>query len=97
MKFLIRIIAVASALVAPAFALAQSSQPLTRAQVRQELIQLEQAGYNPMNYYYIESLQAAEAKIARRRAAQGVDAAGVGDQQALAQAEARAPLNVVRK
>ncbi|VWB60566.1 purine nucleoside phosphorylase [Burkholderia lata] len=84
MKPLIRTIAVASVFAAPAFAFAQSSQPLTRAQVRQELIELEQAGYNPMDYYYAESLRAAEEKIARQRAAQGADATDFGGQQALA-------------
>jgi hypothetical protein len=46
---------------------AQSSQPLTRAQVRAELVQLEKAGYNPAtanDYDYPANIQAAEARVA---------------------------------
>lgn len=65
MKALIQAIVIASALAAPALAFAQEAQPLTREQVRNELKELERAGYNPMDYYYMESLQAAKEKIAR--------------------------------
>jgi hypothetical protein len=38
----------AAVLLVPAVAFAQSSEPLTREQVRAQLVQLEQAGYNPL-------------------------------------------------
>ncbi|NHV31124.1 DUF4148 domain-containing protein [Burkholderia sp. D-99] len=90
MKSLIRTLVVAAALAAPAITFAQETQPLTRAQVRNELVQLERAGYNPMDYYYADSLQAAEAKIARQQAESG-------SKQVMSQAEAHSPLNVARK
>ena len=43
-KSLIPAVALASALVAPAVSFAQSNGPVTRAQVRAELVQLEKAG-----------------------------------------------------
>ena len=44
-KFLISALVLSSALAAPAFAFAQNNGPVTRAQVKAELIQLEKAGY----------------------------------------------------
>ncbi|MBZ5790515.1 DUF4148 domain-containing protein [Burkholderia contaminans] len=92
MKSLIRTLVVATALAAPAVVFAQETQPLTRAQVRAEL---EHAGYNPMDYYYAESLQVAEAKVARQHK---LDAqAESGSKQVMFQAEAHSPLNITRK
>ena len=48
MKTLISAVVVAAALVAPVASFAQSNQPLTRAEVRAQLVQLEKAGYNPI-------------------------------------------------
>ncbi|MDR5752753.1 MULTISPECIES: DUF4148 domain-containing protein [unclassified Caballeronia] len=64
MKTLIRVAAVVLA-VSPLVTYAQSEQPLTRAQVRAELVQLEKAGYDPAlrDPYYPNNLQAAEAKV----------------------------------
>jgi hypothetical protein len=64
MKSLIQAVVVAAALAAPVAVFAQSNQPLTRAQVRAELVQLENAGYN-----YPADVQAAEAKVAAQNAA----------------------------
>ncbi len=48
MKTLISAVAVAAALAVPALSFAQQSDaPLSRAQVRAELTQLEKAVYNP--------------------------------------------------
>lgn len=60
-------------LAAPLASYAQASNaPVTRAQVRQELKELEQAGYNPSDWYnYPENLQAAERKVAAIHARQG--------------------------
>jgi hypothetical protein len=62
---LIKSLIVAAVVAVPVISFAQSSQPLTRAQVRAELVQLQQAGYNPAADYtkYPLNLQAAEARV----------------------------------
>jgi hypothetical protein len=72
MKSLIKAVAVALVLAAPVASFAQSNQPLTRAQVRAELVQLEKAGYNPTtanDYDYPANIQAAEARVAAQNGA----------------------------
>ncbi|MFM0206260.1 DUF4148 domain-containing protein [Paraburkholderia sediminicola] len=54
-------------LAAPALSFAQSNAPVTRAEVRADLVRLEQAGYNPSrgnDADYPADIQAAEATIA---------------------------------
>ncbi|MFP3563526.1 DUF4148 domain-containing protein [Paraburkholderia sp. SIMBA_030] len=67
MKSLIKAVAIAVVLAAPVASFAQSSQqPVTRAQVRNELIQLERAGYNPAlsnDTNYPADIQAAERRV----------------------------------
>ncbi|USU19989.1 DUF4148 domain-containing protein [Paraburkholderia fungorum] len=67
MKSLIKAVAIAAILAAPVASFAQSSQqPLTRAEVRSQLIQLEQAGYNPAtsnDTNYPSDIQAAESRV----------------------------------
>ncbi|MBP0590918.1 DUF4148 domain-containing protein [Paraburkholderia sp. LEh10] len=78
MKSLIKAVAVAAVLAVPVMSFAQSSQPVTRAQVRAELVQLEKTGYVPSNSndtQYPANIQAAEAKVA---AANGSETGGVG-------------------
>jgi hypothetical protein len=69
MKTLISAVAIAAALVVPAASFAQASQPVTRAQVRAELVQLEKAGYNPTTDYadYPANIQAAQARVDAQR------------------------------
>jgi len=65
---------VAVAFAVPALAFAQANVPLTRAQVRAELVQLEKAGYRPGDgdhTTYPVKIQAAEAKIAAQNNAVG--------------------------
>ncbi|WP_250504300.1 DUF4148 domain-containing protein [Caballeronia sp. AZ7_KS35] len=59
-------IVVAAALAIPAASSFAQSQPVTRAQVKAELVQLERAGYNPTadQTTYPAQIQAAEAKVA---------------------------------
>ncbi|WNC95101.1 DUF4148 domain-containing protein [Paraburkholderia sp. FT54] len=70
MKSLVSAVALASALAAPAVSFAQQSNgPVTRAQVRDELVQLEKAGWRPAmgmgnNPNYPAGIQAAEARVA---------------------------------
>lgn len=72
MKSAFAVVAVLAALNTPLAAFAQSNdQPLTRAQVRAQLVELEQAGYNPADWVnYPENIQAAEAKVAAKHAAE---------------------------
>jgi hypothetical protein len=64
-------VVIASALAAPAFAFAQSNDPVTRAQVKAELVQLERAGYNPAGdqTHYPDAIQVAEQKVAAQNGA----------------------------
>jgi hypothetical protein len=72
MKTLIGLTLAISAIAAPALSFAQSAEaPITRAQVRAELVRLEQAGYSPSasdDANYPADIQAAEAKVAAQDA-----------------------------
>ncbi|MDR5882388.1 DUF4148 domain-containing protein [Caballeronia sp. LZ032] len=68
--------------------------PLTRAQVKAELAQLEQAGYSPATGEepnYPNDIQAAEAKVAAQRAAAGDAHESYGGSQAGAAAAGSGP------
>ncbi|MFM0641785.1 DUF4148 domain-containing protein [Paraburkholderia metrosideri] len=76
MKTLISAVVVAAALVAPVASFAQSNQPVTRAEVRAQLVQLEKAGYNPIGDQidYPANIQAAQARVeAQNGTAQAVN------------------------
>ena len=71
MKLLICALATLSVTAFPAVSFAQSGEPLTRAQVIAELIEVENAGFHPAYVDYRDypgNLQAAEARIAAKRA-----------------------------
>jgi hypothetical protein len=91
MKSLIKAAVVVASLVAPVVVFAQSNQPVTRAQVRAELAQLEQAGYHPggEDPYYPNDLQAAEAKVAANNGATDVGGVAGGSSNAGRPAVAR--------
>ncbi|WP_144158975.1 DUF4148 domain-containing protein [Paraburkholderia sp. BCC1885] len=79
MKSLIKAVAIAAVLAAPVVSFAQTNEPVTRAQVRAELIQIEKAGYNPStsnDYDYPANIQAAEARVATQNGQ--ADATGYG-------------------
>ena len=66
-KIFVCLAVAAGALAAPALSFAQSNGPVTRAEVRADLVRVEQAGYQPArgeDVYYPANIQAAEAKIA---------------------------------
>ena len=65
MKSLIQAVVIAAVLAAPVASFAQSNQPVTRAQVRAELVQLEKAGYQPghADPHYPADIQAAQARV----------------------------------
>jgi len=65
MKSMIRIV-VATVAIASSFSVfAQSNAPVTRAQVKAQLVQLERAGYNPAanDANYPQQLNAAQARV----------------------------------
>ncbi|SAK83376.1 membrane protein [Caballeronia pedi] len=66
---------VAAAVAIPALSFAQSSQPVTRAEVRAQLVELQKAGYDPASdqTQYPRNIQAAQARI---DAAHGLTAYG---------------------
>jgi hypothetical protein len=73
MKSLIQAVVIAAALVAPVASFAQQTNaPITRAQVRAELIQLEAAGYHPgiSDPFYPANIQAAEARVAAQNSSE---------------------------
>ena len=75
MKPVINALIAVSALVVPVLSFSQQSpSPVTRAQVRAELAELVQAGYQPGrdDPYYPRDIQAAEAKVAAQHATTGV-------------------------
>lgn len=66
-KMLVGLALAVATLGAPVLSFAQSNAPLTRAEVRADLVRVEQAGYNPSrgnDVDYPADIQAAEAKIA---------------------------------
>lgn len=79
MKALIKAVLISCALAAPAVAFAQASNdPVTRAEVRADLVRVEQAGYHPgrKDIYYPDDIQAAEAKVAAQSPSLAMSSAG---------------------
>jgi len=71
MNAIAKIVVSLAVVAAPTLVFAQDQNgPLTRAQVKAELVQLEQAGYSPAmgeQANYPADIQAAEAKVAAQR------------------------------
>src|SRR5258707_8713191 len=65
MKSLIQAVVVAAVLAVPAVSFAQSNQPVTRAEVKAQLVQIEKAGYDPAGdqTQYPANIQAAQARV----------------------------------
>lgn len=80
MKSLISAVAVAALFAVPVASFAQSNQPVTRAQVRAELAQLEQAGYNPGADHaaYPVEIQAAEKRVSTENGTAQAQTSGYG-------------------
>jgi hypothetical protein len=71
MKTLVKAAAFVAAIAMPLVSFAQTAQPVTRAQVKAELVQLENAGYRPSDFsdtHYPDNILAAEAKVAAQKA-----------------------------
>ncbi|MHA7683816.1 DUF4148 domain-containing protein [Cupriavidus sp. PET2-C1] len=96
MKAIVRTVLLSCALAVPALSFAQSEPaPLTRAEVRADLIRLEQAGYQPGrgdDATYPQDIQAAEAKVAAQAAAAAKGDTASMPPQAQAQAQAQASM-----
>jgi Domain of unknown function (DUF4148) len=97
MKSLIFAVAAASVLSMPLASFAQSNHPLTRAEVKADLVRVEKAGYNPVaaDPYYPADIQAAESRVAQQQGLENtsVGGAAAGSAQSGAAVEAR-PMNV---
>jgi hypothetical protein len=81
MKSFFKAVAILVVAAAPLSSFAQSNQPVTRAQVRAELVQVEEAGYNPTtanSLDYPANIQAAEARAAVQNDTVQGDAAAYG-------------------
>jgi hypothetical protein len=72
-KSFVPALVIASALAVPALAQAQQNAPVTRAEVKADLVQLERAGYNPASDQttYPANIQAAEARVNAQPASYG--------------------------
>jgi hypothetical protein len=67
--------------VTPVPSTTQSSQPLTRPQVREQLVQIEKAGYDPHlgnDTNYPADVQAAQARVQANEATAQADTSGFG-------------------
>lgn len=73
-------IAILGVLIFPLASLAQTTAPVTRAQVRAQLVQIEKAGYNPArrDNNYPADIQAAEARVAARESDGTMAVSGMG-------------------
>lgn len=79
MKMLLPAVLISCVLGATTLAFAQASNaPITRAEVRADLIRVEKAGYNPhgSDLYYPADIQAAEAKVAAQDGSSAAQAVG---------------------
>ncbi|NTX24631.1 DUF4148 domain-containing protein [Burkholderia cepacia] len=92
MKSLIATFAAAAVLAVPAVSFAQQNAPVTRAQVKADLVAVQQAGYKlgSDRTNYPESIQAAEARLNPQQNVAAADTTGYGAQPAAAQ-ESGAP------
>ncbi len=91
---LLKSLAVAAVVALPVLSFAQSNAPVTRAEVRQQLIDLQKAGYNPAadTTQYPQNIQAAEARISAGKAAAATSVGG----SAAGSSAAGAPLAATR-
>lgn len=71
MKSIVKAAVLAAVVAVPAISFAQAQQqPLTRAQVREELVQLRAVGYDPRDWmHYPDNIQAARARLDAQQAA----------------------------
>ncbi|OUL77936.1 DUF4148 domain-containing protein [Paraburkholderia hospita] len=70
MRYLAHITFIATVLCVPVISIAQSITPVSRDQVRAELVELERAGYHlgDDDPHYPDAIQAAEARVAAQHA-----------------------------
>ncbi|WP_250535203.1 DUF4148 domain-containing protein [Caballeronia sp. AZ10_KS36] len=74
MKSIVKAVAAAAVLAAPALCFAQTGSALDRSQVQQDLRQVEAAGYNPGvsdRTTYPSDVQQAESRVSRQNGAVG--------------------------
>jgi Domain of unknown function (DUF4148) len=71
---LVQSLIIAAVVAVPAVSFAQSNGPVTRAEVRAQLVQLEKVGYNPAGdqTQYPKNIEAAQARVNAENAASAV-------------------------
>ncbi|QGZ59174.1 DUF4148 domain-containing protein [Paraburkholderia acidiphila] len=76
----LKLLALAALAAAPVLSFAQSNEPVTRAQVRAELVQLQKAGYNPAadETQYPNNIQAALSRVEASQVAQQAASSSYG-------------------
>ncbi|SAL88936.1 membrane protein [Caballeronia arvi] len=96
MKSWVNAVVAVAVLSTPLASFAQSSESVSRAQVRAELAQVEKAGYSPAaeDASYPAKLQAAEARVSDMRLAQA-QAEGYGSSTGAASQSGRVSKRVV--
>ena len=77
-KSLMQAIVIAAVATAPVVSFAQENAPVTRAQVKSEIAELEGSGYSPVgsNIDYPAQLQAAETRVGKKTASADITAYG---------------------
>jgi uncharacterized protein YgbK (DUF1537 family) len=65
----IQALIITAAVALPSFSFAQSNLPITRAQVRAQLVELQMVGYNPASdqTQYPRNIEAAEARLSAQK------------------------------
>ncbi|MDR5857435.1 DUF4148 domain-containing protein [Caballeronia sp. LZ062] len=103
MKSIVKAVAAAAVLVAPALSFAQTDSAVQRNQVQQDLRQVEAAGYNPGQpdrTTYPRDVQNAESRASRQNGAMpgyNRDYGGVNDGTSAAGIRAMRPMNDANK
>jgi hypothetical protein len=97
-KSIVPALVIASALAVPAFAQADQNAPVTRAEVKADLVQLERAGYNPASdeTTYPANIQAAEARVNAQPASTAYGGVSEGASASGHAAHSKFPSRVVR-
>ncbi|WP_213228765.1 DUF4148 domain-containing protein [Caballeronia sp. NK8] len=96
MKSFVKAVAIAAVVAAPALSFAQADSSVTRDQVKQDLRQVEAAGYDPSrsdNTSYPSDIQAAESRVSRQHNADVNAYGGAGDGASASGMRAMPPMN----
>ncbi|MFP3243416.1 MAG: DUF4148 domain-containing protein [Paraburkholderia sp.] len=96
MKLLLKILSVVITLTITAVSFSQTAEPLTREEVRAQLVELENAWYHPnrRDPHYPADIQAAEARVVQSESTAQPSTTGVGGANDVASESGRGPSSV---